>query len=48
MLYSAHSHTEYYETDNLKEAQEVAQSMAEHFGSAYVINNETKEIITEY
>jgi hypothetical protein len=46
--YSAHSDTEFYETDNLKEAIEVAQSMAEHFGSSYIINNQTNEIIERF
>jgi hypothetical protein len=46
--FSAHSDTEFYETDVLQEAIEVAQSMAEHFGSSYVINNQTKQIIEKY
>lgn len=47
-LYSAHSDTEFYESDNLKEAIEVAQSMAEQLGSSYVVNNQTNEIIERF
>jgi hypothetical protein len=46
--YSAHSHTEFQETEDLEEAMDIAMSMAEHFGSAYVIDNETNNVIEEY
>jgi hypothetical protein len=48
MSYSVHSHTEYLVVDTIKEAEEIAQSMAEAFGSAYIINEETNEVIDEY
>lgn len=46
--YSAHSHTEFVETDDLEEAKNIAMSMSEHFGSSYVIDNETNEIVETY
>lgn len=46
--YSAHSHSEFYETDSLEEAKDVATSMAEHFGSSYVIDNETNQVVEEF
>jgi hypothetical protein len=46
--YSAHSGTEFHETDSLEEAKEVAQSMSEHFGSSYVVDNKTNEILEKY
>jgi hypothetical protein len=48
MKYSIHSHTEFVETDDLKEAEEIAQSMAESFGSSYIIDNTTNKVINEY
>lgn len=48
MSYSVHAHTEYVEVETLKEAEEIAQSMAEVFGSAYIINEDTNEVINEY
>lgn len=46
--YSAHSHTEFFETDDLNEAKDIAMSMAEHFGSSYVIDNITNKVVEEY
>jgi hypothetical protein len=46
--YSAHSHTEFQETDSLDEAKDIAMSMAEHFGSAYVIDNTNNQIVEEF
>jgi hypothetical protein len=46
--YSSHSHTEFFETDSLEEAKDIAMSMAEHFGNGYIIDNETNEIVEEY
>lgn len=46
--YSAHSHTEFQETDSLEEAKDIAMSMAEYFGSAYVIDNTNNQIVEEY
>ena len=46
--YSAHSHTEFFETDDLKEAKDIAMSMCEHFGSAYVIDNTNNQVVDEY
>lgn len=48
MPYSVHSHTEYIEVETLKEAEEIAQSMAEALGSAYIIDEDTCEIVNEY
>ena len=45
--YSVVSSTESYDTNSLEEARSVLQSMAEHFGSAKIIDNETKQIIYE-
>jgi len=46
--YSAHSNTEFQECDNLEEAIDIAMSMSAHFGSSYVINNETNEVVEEF
>lgn len=46
--YSAHSHTEFYEADTLKEAIDVAKSMAQHFGNSYVVDNETNQVVEEF
>lgn len=46
--YSVHSNTEHYETDDLKDAMEVAQSMSEVFGSSYIIENLTSVIIDRF
>lgn len=46
--YSAHSHTEFQETDDLEEAKDIAMSMAEHFGSGYVIDNTNNQIVEEF
>ena len=46
--YSVHSNTEHYETDDLKDATEVAQSMSEVFGSSYIIENVTSVIIDRF
>lgn len=41
------SGTESFNTDSLEEAQSVLYSMAEHFGTAKIVDNNTKEIIYE-
>jgi hypothetical protein len=46
--YSSHSHTEFFETDDLEEAKDIAMSMAAHFGSAYVIDNTNNQVVEEY
>lgn len=46
--YSVHSNTENYETDDLKDATEVAHSMAEVFGSSYIIENETNKVVDQF
>jgi hypothetical protein len=46
--YSAHSHTEVFETDSLEEAKDTAMSMAQHFGSAYVVDNTHNQVVEEY
>lgn len=46
--YSVHSNTEHYETDDLKDATEVAQSMAEVFGSSYIIENATNKVVDQF
>ena len=46
--YSVHSHTEQFHTDDLEEAITVATSMAEHFGSSYIVENATNNIIDRY
>ena len=46
--YSAHSHTESSETDDLEEAKDIAMSMSVHFGIGYVVDNDTKKVIEEY
>lgn len=48
MSYSVHSHTEFIIVETLQEAEEIAQSMAEALGSAYIINEDTNEVINEY
>jgi hypothetical protein len=46
--YSAHSNTEFQECDSLEEAIDIAMSMAVHFGSSYVIDNETNKVVEEF
>lgn len=46
--YSVHSNTEHYETDDLKDATEVAHSMAETFGSSYIIENSTNKVVDQF
>jgi hypothetical protein len=46
--YSVHSNTEHYDTDDLKDATEVAHSMAEIFGSSYIIENETNTVVDRF
>ncbi len=46
--YSAHSNTEFQETDDLNEAIDIAISMAEHFGNGYVIDNQTNKVVEEF
>lgn len=46
--YSVHSHTESHETDDLNEAIEIAQSMAEYFGSSYVVENASNQVIDTF
>jgi hypothetical protein len=46
--YSAHSHTEFQESDTLEEAIEIAKSMSAHFGNSYVIDNETNQVVEEF
>lgn len=46
--YSAHAHTEHEDFDTLDEALSVATSMAEVFGSSYIIDNLTGKVIETY
>lgn len=46
--YSAHSHTEHEDFDTMDEALSVATSMAEVFGSSYIIDNITGKVIETY
>jgi len=46
--YSVHSNTESYETDDLKDATEVAHSMAEAFGGSYIIENATNKVVDQF
>ena len=46
--YSVHSNTEFYETDDLEVAEEVAHSMAEAFGSSYIIENATNKVVDQF
>lgn len=36
------------ETDDLDEAKDIAISMADHFGSSYIIDTETNQVIEKY
>lgn len=46
--YSAHAHTEHEEFDTLDEALSVATSMAEVFGTSYIVDNLTGNVIETY
>lgn len=46
--YSAHSNTEFQETNSLEEAKEIAMSMSEHFGNGYVVDNQTNKVVEIY
>ena len=46
MSYMVHSHTESVTVETLKEAQEIAQSMAEIFGSSYITDDNEKVVDT--
>lgn len=46
--YTVRSHTEHFETDSLKEAYSVAESMMSYFGSATIIDNTTEKILEEW
>lgn len=48
MTYSVHSGTEHENFDDLDEARDVAWSMAEEFGSAYIVDNRTNDVIERY
>jgi hypothetical protein len=46
--YSAHAHTEHEDFDTLDEALSVATSMAEVFGTSYIVDNLTGNVIETY
>jgi hypothetical protein len=48
MTYSVHSDTEHESFNNLDEARDVAYSMAEEFGSAYIVDERTNQVIEHY
>lgn len=48
MTYSVHSDTEHESFDDLDEARDVAWSMAEEFGSSYIVDNRTNDVIERY
>ena len=48
MTYSVHSATEHESFNNLDEARDVAYSMAEEFGSAYIVDERTNQVIEHY
>jgi hypothetical protein len=48
MTYSVHSDTEHEDFEDLDEARDVAYSMAEEFGSAYIVDNRTNDVIEQY
>jgi hypothetical protein len=48
MTYSVHSDTEHESFNDLDEARDVAYSMVEEFGSAYIVDNRTNDVIERY
>ena len=48
MTYSVHSDTEHENFDDLDEARDVAFSMAQEFGSAYIVDNRVNQVIETY
>jgi len=48
MTYSVHSDTEHETFNDLDEARDVAYSMAEEFGSAYIVDERTNQVIEHY
>jgi hypothetical protein len=48
MTYSVHSDTEHEIFNDLDEARDVAYSMAEEFGSAYIVDERTNRVIEHY
>lgn len=48
MSYSVHSGTEHETINDLDEARDVAYSMAEEFGSAYIVDERINQVIENY
>lgn len=46
--YSVHSHTEFVESNDLEEARDIAMSMAQVFGSSYIIDSETDKVLEKF
>jgi hypothetical protein len=46
--YSIHSHTEFTYSDDLEEARDICRSMVEVFGSGYIVETETNEVVEIY